>query len=68
MGDGRGLNLAILACRAFARSEEVGRQTWRIHLSASGCRAFCEMPKIALDFDRGAFSGDPRVAAIRWDR
>ena len=24
--------------------------------------------KIALDFDRSAFSGDPRVAAIRWDR
>jgi hypothetical protein len=65
---GRGLNLAILACRAFTRSEEVGRQTWRIHLSASGCRAFCEMPKIALDFDRGAFSRDPRIAALRWDR
>jgi hypothetical protein len=65
---GRGLNLAILSCRAFARSEEVGRQTWRIQLSASGCRAFCEMPKIALDFDRSAFSGDPRIAAIRWDR
>jgi RES domain len=65
---GRGLNLAILSCRAFARSEEVGRQTWRIHLSASGCRAFCEMPKIALDFDRSAFSRDPRIATIRWDR
>jgi hypothetical protein len=65
---GRGLNLAILSCRAFARSEEAGRQTWRIHLGASGCRAFCEMPKIALDFDRGAFSSDPRIAAIQWER
>jgi hypothetical protein len=65
---GRGLNLAILSCRAFARSEEVGRQTWRILLSASGCRAICEMPKITLDFDRSAFSRDPRIAAIRWDR
>jgi hypothetical protein len=61
-------NLALLSCRAFAKGEIVDRQTWRIHLSAAGARAICEMPRIHIEFDRSAFSSDPRIAAMRWDR
>jgi hypothetical protein len=62
------VNLALLSCRAFARGEIVDRQTWRIHLSAVGARAICEMPRIHVAFDRSAFSSDPRIVAMRWDR
>jgi RES domain len=61
-------NLALLSCRAFSKGEIVDRQTWRIHLSAAGARAICEMPRLHLAFDRSAFSSDPRIAAMRWDR
>jgi hypothetical protein len=64
----RGLNLAILSCRAFARPDEVDRRTWRIQLSSSGCRAICEMPNVTVDLGRDAFSADPRNAGIKWDR
>jgi hypothetical protein len=61
-------NLALLSCRAFTKGEIADRQTWRIHLSAAGARAICEMPRIHIAFDRSAFSSDPRVAGMRWDR
>jgi RES domain len=61
-------NLALLSCRAFAKHEIVDRQTWRIHLSAAGARAICEMPRIHIAFDRSAFSSDPRIVEMRWDR
>jgi hypothetical protein len=61
-------NIAILRCRAFSRADAIERQTWRIHVSASGARAICEFPKSALDFDRGYFATDPRIAKMTWDR
>jgi hypothetical protein len=61
-------NLALLSCRAFARGEIVDRQKWRIHLSTRGARAICEMPRIHAEFDRSAFSSDPRIVGMRWDR
>jgi RES domain len=61
-------NLALLSCRAFAKGEIVDRQTWRIDLSAAGARAICEMPRTHLAFDRSAFSADPRIVAMRWER
>jgi hypothetical protein len=61
-------NLALLSCRAFAKGEIIDRQTWRIHLSAAGARAICEMPRIHIAFDRSAFSTDPRIVGMRWDR
>jgi hypothetical protein len=63
-----GFNLALLSCRTFARGEIVDRQTWRIHLGAAGARAICEMPRLHLAFDRSAFSSDPRIVGMRWDR
>ncbi len=65
---GRGANLALLACRAFVRKAPMARQTWRILLGAAGAQAICESPKLGLVFDRDAFAGDPRIAAMRWDR
>jgi len=62
------LNLAILDCGAFARSEPVDRQTWRILFGSNGARALCEMPKGTVDFDRNAFLPDPRIVAMQWDR
>jgi RES domain len=61
-------NLALLSCRAFAKGEIVDRQTWRIHLSAAGARAICEMPRVHLAFDRSTFSADPRIVGMRWER
>jgi hypothetical protein len=61
-------NLALLTCGAFANSEIADRQTWRIHLSPVGARAICEMPRMHVEFDRSAFSSDPRTAGMRWDR
>jgi hypothetical protein len=64
----RSFNLALLSCRAFTKGEIADRQTWRIHLSAAGARAICEMPRIHIEFDRSAFSSDPRIIGMRWDR
>ena len=61
-------NVAILRCRAFAQSDVTDRQTWRIHLSASGARLICEFPKEILNFDQKVFAADPRIAAMVWDR
>jgi len=61
-------NVAILACSAFAAAEPAARQTWRILLGQNGARALCEMPRVTVDFDRQAFSDDPRIAAMRWER
>ena len=64
----KGANLAILACRAFARPAPGERQTWRMRLSASGVQALCEFPRQAVEFSRDAFLADPRIAGLNWDR
>src|SRR3954463_13355009 len=55
------INFALLSCGAFSKNEEVDRQTWRIHFSPSGVRAFCEMPREGVDMPASMFSLDPRV-------
>jgi hypothetical protein len=62
------LNLALLRCATFARSEPIERQSWRILLGSNGARALCEMPAGSIDFDRNAFILDPRIKAMKWDR
>lgn len=64
----RRLNLALLSCATFARSEPTERQSWRILLGSNGARALCEMPAVSIDFDRKAFRPDPRIEAMLWDR
>src|SRR5262249_41108861 len=62
------LNPALLPCRVFTRSEEIGRQPWRIHFGASGVRLFCEMPRQSVDLPAATFANDPRVKAMKWER
>jgi hypothetical protein len=63
----RAINFALLVCSVFQKAEEVDRQTWRIHFSASGIRLFGEMPKESIDLPRGIFT-DPRTANMTWNR
>ncbi|HXW20908.1 MAG TPA: RES domain-containing protein [Roseiarcus sp.] len=64
-----GANAAILTCAAFAETKPVGdRRTWRIRLSSVGVQAICEFPEQQLEFDRGAFARDSRIAGIAWER
>ena len=66
--DAAGVNVAMLACRAFSRPEPLERQTWRLNLNAHGARAVCEFPELRLEFTRETFANDPRIAALRWER
>jgi hypothetical protein len=61
-------NVALFTCRGFAEPEVVDRQTWHMHLGVSGVRAVCESPAVSLPFDRKVFAGDPRIAAMAWER
>ncbi len=63
-----GMNVALLTCSAFASNAPLGRETWRIHLSASGARLLRESPALELSFGRHAFGNDPQIAALKWDR
>jgi len=61
-------NVALLACRAFARRKESARQSWRLHISAQGVRAICEAPRQTLDFGPEAFAADARIRRMAWER
>jgi hypothetical protein len=65
---GAGMNVALIACKAFSQDEPAERQTWRIQFGRSGARAVCEFPDVRLEFQRDAFAANPRVAAFNWDR
>jgi hypothetical protein len=62
-----GRNIALLTCAAFTSREPIERQTWRLHLGATGARAICNSPIARLEFGREAFIADPRIAAMRTD-
>lgn len=66
--DRQGVNIALLACGAFAAAAPLERQTWRVNLGPHGARAVCDFPDERLEFDRQAFAADPRIAALRWLR
>jgi hypothetical protein len=56
-------NLAVLSCTAFAASEPVSYETWRIALSTKGAFALCDRSDKRLGFSWDDFSADPRMAA-----
>jgi RES domain len=62
------VNVAVMACRAFRSREPVERQTWRLHLGPHGVKAVCDFPATRLEFDRGAFAADLRIAGLTWER
>jgi hypothetical protein len=66
--DPRGINIALLTCRAFAAAAPLERQTWRVNLGPHGARAVCDFPDARLEFDRHAFAADPRIKRLRWQR
>lgn len=56
-----GTNLAILTPAAFASKAPDSRQTWRLFIARQAIQAFCEMPRIALEFPLSIWADDPRV-------
>ena len=64
----RRLNIALLTCCAFRAKEPTATRSWGIRLGPTGVQALREFPKASLEFGRDAFAGDPRIAAIAWDR
>lgn len=66
--DLKGINVALLTCRTFAKPKPVDWQSWRIRLASSGVQAVCEFPRQRIGFERVAFSNDPRLSGLRWER
>jgi RES domain len=65
---GHGLNLALLTCNAFVKTQPIDQQTWHIRFSEAGAQAICEAPKSGMTFDQKSFAADPRIAKLRWAR
>jgi hypothetical protein len=61
--DGR-QNLAVLSPAALTGKRAGMLQTWHILLrpQANAVQAWCEMPRIRLEFSRATFAADPRLA------
>jgi hypothetical protein len=64
----RGMNIALLTCRIFTRSDPVARQSWKLKLGSAGVIAVREAPRSLIDYGRETFAADPRIAALRWER
>lgn len=63
-----GINVAVLSCQAFAVSQPVERQTWRIRIGRTGAQALRDHPRLGIEFATDAFAPDPRLADMVWDR
>lgn len=63
-----GKNVAVLACAAFAKPKPLERRTWRIRIGPFGAQAICEHPAERIGFGRDIFTGDERLAGMRWER
>ncbi len=63
-----GINVAVLACAAFAVAEPASPATWRLHLSGGGVGAVASFSGERLWFPREAFAVDPRIQSLRWVR
>ena len=61
-------NLAVLNCRAFRDSAPADRQSWRIRMSATGAQAVRDHPRAGIEFLPDAFSDDPRLSQMVWNR
>ena len=64
----RGANLALLACTVFMSAAPQMWATWRLQLGPNGAHAVREMPLLHIAFGRDAFSADPRLCDMRWER
>lgn len=59
-----GVNLAVLACRAFSEPRPIKRYTWRIRIGVAGVQALCEFPRCDVEFPPGTFT-DRRLAGLQ---
>jgi hypothetical protein len=65
---GGGANLSVLTCRAFAAPVPTDRQTWRLRIGHAGVMAVRDHPAQGIEFPKGSFAADPRLAGMDWDR
>jgi hypothetical protein len=61
-------NLALLTWKVFTKPSPLKRMSWKLHLGAQGARALCEAPRQSIEYDRGTFAADPRIAGMGWER
>lgn len=61
-------NLAVLNCQAFSDPAPVERQSWRIRISNTGALAVRDYPRAGIEFAHNAFSEDPRLFGMVWER
>lgn len=59
-----GANAAILAIAAIADRTPRARQSWRFFVRASAVQAWCESPRLTLEFPWSGWRHDPQVAAL----
>jgi hypothetical protein len=57
-------NYAVLSPLAFSEHRPKNEQTWHIFPGPFSVRAWCENPRMALEFTRDDFNNDPRLLAI----
>jgi hypothetical protein len=57
-------NCAVLSPRAFSDHRPKNEQTWHVFPGPLSVRAWCENPRLSLEFSRDDFNNDPRVSAI----
>jgi hypothetical protein len=62
------MNIALLRCSAFAKRKPVDRQTWALFVTQYGVSAACDFPESVLGLERALFTGDRRLADVRWSR
>jgi hypothetical protein len=59
-----GNNLAVLRCRAFAKSAPAARENWRMRISRTAIAAIAEFPRRAMEYPIEVFVNDPRISAF----
>ncbi len=57
-------NFAVLSPRAFSSHQPKNEQTWHVFPGARSVRAWCENPRLSLEFGRDDFTNDPRIPVI----
>jgi hypothetical protein len=60
----QGMNLALLACRAFAKPKPTSQQTWHMRLSDAGAHVVCESPRFRMTYDRQTFAADSCIGSV----
>jgi len=64
----RRANLALLTPTAFTRREPARFESWHIRLGPAGVQVIREFPLWSHEFGRDAFTADPRLTGIVWER